>query len=55
MIWPHPRLERNPLYTTLMAEQMAAQVAHEAIQMNAVVVTRIPAIYRGYAVTLMEL
>ncbi|BCY10118.1 hypothetical protein [Actinoplanes sp. L3-i22] len=50
-----PRLERNPLHTPLMAEQMAAQVAYEAIQMNAVVTTRIPGIYRGYAVSLMEL
>jgi hypothetical protein len=50
-----PRLERDPLHTPMVAEQMAAQVVYEAIQMNAVVTTRIPGIYRGYAVSLMAL
>ncbi|GAA4608451.1 hypothetical protein BJY16_006849 [Actinoplanes octamycinicus] len=46
-----PRLERNPLHTTLMAEQMAAEVVYEAIRMRAAVLTRFPNLYRGYAVT----
>ncbi|GLW35002.1 hypothetical protein [Actinoplanes regularis] len=50
-----PRLERNPLHTSLMGEQMAAQIAYEAIQMRAPIVTRIPSLYRGYAVALVEL
>ncbi|GAA2714356.1 hypothetical protein [Actinoplanes palleronii] len=50
-----PRLQRYPLHTELMAEQMVAQIVHEASQMNAVVVTRIPTLYRGYPIVLMEL
>ncbi|KUL25429.1 hypothetical protein ADL15_40750 [Actinoplanes awajinensis subsp. mycoplanecinus] len=50
-----PRLRRYPLHTELMAEQMTAQVVHEAVQMTAIVATRIPTLYRDYPVVLMEL
>ncbi|XVU21009.1 hypothetical protein ACQPZJ_27490 [Actinoplanes sp. CA-054009] len=47
-----PRLEHFPMQPALIGPIMVGQVVHEAREMDAVVVTRIPEAYGAYDVAL---
>ncbi|MEV4351166.1 hypothetical protein AB0J83_42455 [Actinoplanes sp. NPDC049596] len=47
-----PRLEHYPMQPALIGPIMVGQVVHEAREMKAIVVTRVPEAYGAYNVTL---